>query len=59
MKIFIGMINVGSLMGDYAKGFRDLGHEVFCVQTGESCIQSRDVDLHIPEMVKAQLKGKK
>ncbi len=57
MKIFIGMINIGSLMGDYAKGFRDLGHEVFSVQTGESCIQSRDVDLNIPEMVQAQLKG--
>ena len=33
MKIFIGLANITSLFHEYAKGFRELGHEVFTVET--------------------------
>lgn len=56
MKIFIGMVNITSLMDDYATGFRDLGHDVFTVTKTMDPTQSPNVDLPIPLLVEQKLK---
>ncbi len=58
MKIFMGMRPTGSLMYDYATGFRELGHEVFCAIESDLAIVRSDVDLHIPNMLAAQFARK-
>lgn len=55
MKIFMGMHNIGSLMQDYAAGFRALGHEVFCVADSDVAIRNADIDLNIPRLTAAKL----
>ncbi len=56
MKIFMGMVNIASMLGDYAAGFRALGHEVFSVvEVEHSAVTSGEVDLHIPRLVQARL----
>ena len=54
MKIFMGMHMTGSLMGDYAAGFRELGHEVFCATLSDNAITSSEADLNIPRMSAAR-----
>lgn len=55
MKIFIGLVNIASLMSDYKAGFEALGHEVFCVTTEDHTIQDNVADMNIPQMVEAKL----
>lgn len=57
MKIFIGMQNTGSLMADYGTGFRELGHEVFCVTETSNTIVSDAVDLNIAAAAAARYPG--
>ena len=57
MKIFIGMQNTGSLMADYGTGFRELGHEVFCVTETSNAIVSDAVDLNIAAAAAARYPG--
>lgn len=59
MKIFIGMQNTGSLMADYGTGFRELGHDVFCVTEASSAITSDAVDLDIAEATAARFPGRR
>jgi glycosyltransferase involved in cell wall biosynthesis len=56
MKIFIGMNNVASLIGDYTEGFKDLGCEVFSVTRTDHAITSNNVDLNIPVLVNGKMK---
>ena len=58
MKIFLGMKNIASIMDDYAAGFRELGHEVFSVIDSSASITSSQVDMNIPELVRARTQGR-
>lgn len=59
MKIFIGMQNTASLMADYGTGFRELGHEVFCVTETSSAIISDAVDMNIAAITEARYPGRR
>lgn len=60
MKIFMGLVNIASLMHEYAQGFRSLGHEVFTVSKARPApIQRQDVDMCVEELVDLQMTREK
>lgn len=59
MKIFIGMQNIASLMADYKSGFRELGHEVFCVTESSSTLVNDAADMNIAAAVSARFPGRR